>query len=834
MFRKTLFLSVILFTFHNSPLLSQPNTVTLKEGLAIKSFNFFAKNMFTPDPIEAMIVTGNWSSPKEGDSVSFGSSVSKWKKIKADEKGWFEGNEANGGYIHFTYESKKKEIVLLAGFGHNLVYVNGELHTGNRYGYKDEYESWEPRFDYSQIPIELKKGKNEFLFQCSVGKMKVKLIESGSGIFFNTNDVTTPDLLVGRKFESYGAVVVTNATDYPLGDYHITVKGKYGINTKIKLDLIQPMSVRKIPFLIKSNPPEDKGTAELSLSITEGKSNKAIAETKIILRVVLPSENHKCTFISGIDGSVQYYSVNPARNDDGKPKALFLSVHGASVEALNQSGSYYPKTWGHIVSPTNRRPYGFNWEDWGRTDAMEVYDIALKTLNIDHSRIYLTGHSMGGHGTWHLGATFPDKFAAIGPSAGWISFWSYRVRERNENPAAMEKLIMRAANTSDTYGLSENYKQLGVYIIHGSDDDNVPVTESRNMVEHLKQFHKDFVFHEQPKAGHWWDVSDEEGADCVDWAPMFDFFARHSRPQKNMILDIDFITANPGVSSRDQWLTIAAQREQLKMSRATVRFDPGKNRFEGKTENIVRLGFDLDIVNKNKPLEIILNGQIMGGISLNKGEDKIWLENSGGNWSISSKPEPSGKNPARYGTFKDAINHNVIFVYGTAGSKEENDWAFQKARYDAEQFWYQGNGSIDIVADKNFNPSSEPNRNVILYGNSETNSAWQKLLADSPVQVYRGKIKAGGKEHKGNDIGCLFIRPRRGSSIASVGIVSGTGITGMNLTNRRLYLSPGYPFPDLMIFNSEYTTKGIDGVIASGFFGLDWSLDKGEFNRKQN
>ena len=31
------------------------------------------------------------------------------------------------------------------------------------------------------------------------------------------------------------------------------------------------------------------------------------------------------------------------------------------------------------------------------------------------------GHSMGGHGTWNIGVTFPDRFAAIGPSAGWIS-----------------------------------------------------------------------------------------------------------------------------------------------------------------------------------------------------------------------------------------------------------------------------------------------------------------------------------------------------------------------------------------------------------------------------
>ena len=36
----------------------------------------------------------------------------------------------------------------------------------------------------------------------------------------------------------------------------------------------------------------------------------------------------------------------------------------------------------------------------------------------------ISGHSMGGHGTWNIGVQFPGTFAALGPSAGWISFWS--------------------------------------------------------------------------------------------------------------------------------------------------------------------------------------------------------------------------------------------------------------------------------------------------------------------------------------------------------------------------------------------------------------------------
>jgi poly(3-hydroxybutyrate) depolymerase len=103
---------------------------------------------------------------------------------------------------------------------------------------------------------------------------------------------------------------------------------------------------------------------------------------------------------------------------------------------VNQAGSYENKTWANIVAPTNRRPYGFDWEDWGRLDALEAMEDFTRRYPSDPERVYLTGHSMGGHGTWILGILFPDRFAAIGPSAGWISFRTYASRQKEAGGAA--------------------------------------------------------------------------------------------------------------------------------------------------------------------------------------------------------------------------------------------------------------------------------------------------------------------------------------------------------------------------------------------------------------
>lgn len=99
------------------------------------------------------------------------------------------------------------------------------------------------------------------------------------------------------------------------------------------------------------------------------------------------TEHYKQTFISEIDGSVQYYAVAPQKGGKTDSPALFLSVHGAGVEAIGQARAYEPKDWGTLVAPTNRRPRGFNWEDWGWLDAMEVLDLSIRKYSPDPSLI---------------------------------------------------------------------------------------------------------------------------------------------------------------------------------------------------------------------------------------------------------------------------------------------------------------------------------------------------------------------------------------------------------------------------------------------------------------
>jgi hypothetical protein len=201
-------------------------------------------------------------------------------------------------------------------------------------------------------------------------------------------------------------------------------------------------------------------------------------------------------------------------------------------------------------------------------------------------------------------------------------------------------------------------------------------------------------------------------------------------------------------------------------------------------------------------------------------------------WSLTTAPAPSAKGPHRYGPFRDAFRNRMVFVYGTRGTPTENAWALARARYDAEVFWYRGNGSVDVLSDSAFQalPTTDSDRNVILYGNADTNGAWKTLLADSPVQVRRGAVTVG-VEHteNGEDLACLFVRPRPGSKRASVGVVSGSGLVGMRLTDRLPYFVSGVAYPDCIVLGPETLTRGSEGVRVAGYFGLDWSVAGGEF-----
>jgi hypothetical protein len=282
---------------------------------------------------------------------------------------------------------------------------------------------------------------------------------------------------------------------------------------------------------------------------------------------------------------------------------------------------------------------------------------------------------------------------------------------------------------------------------------------------------------------------------------------------------------NPGISSSSHWISILQQSHALEKSVVAAKFDPSQLMFIITTENVARLGLRPSRIAPNGPVRVTLDGQTLENIN----GPQAFFERNGDTWSVVEAASPKMKGPNRYGPFKEAFGHRMIFVYATQGTPEENAWAAAKSRLDAEAWWYRGNGAVDVVPDREFDAAKESNRGVVLYGNADNNGAWPALLGDSPVQVRRGNVTVGTHSYDGAELACLFCRPRPGSDRACVAVVSGTGVVGLRLTDRIPYLSAGVAYPDCTVFGLDTLFKGTEGIKAAGFFGNDWGVDSGDF-----
>jgi hypothetical protein len=251
----------------------------------------------------------------------------------------------------------------------------------------------------------------------------------------------------------------------------------------------------------------------------------------------------------------------------------------------------------------------------------------------------------------------------------------------------------------------------------------------------------------------------------------------------------------------------------------------------GNTENIHSLKFNLADFKIGDSIKIHLDETTFESVVDNSKE--IFLSKENGKWSKSTKPSLSQKGPHRYGTFKDAFNHNMVFVYSTGGTKEENEWSYNKARYDAETWYYRGNGAVDIIADKEFSLEKYKDRGIILFGNKTTNTAWKTILKDCPIQVERNKITAGSTTWQGDDLAAYFVWPLQNSAIASVGVITGTGLKGMQAANANQYFAGASGFPDFMIFSQVMLLSGSSEIKMAGFFDNEWKLSKMNFVEKK-
>lgn len=156
---------------------------------------------------------------------------------------------------------------------------------------------------------------------------------------------------------------------------------------------------------------------------------------------------------------------------DGGDELEKVKVHGPCKQVA--AGKHFPFV---LIAPQNPRPdtYEKVKKAWPPELLAALLDRVESDLSIDSSRIYVTGLSMGGFGSWNLACAQPKRFAAVAPICGG----------------------------GDVTKVNEAMVQTPVWAFHGEDDNVVPVQRSIEMVDALRAVGGDVRLTVYPGVNH--------------------------------------------------------------------------------------------------------------------------------------------------------------------------------------------------------------------------------------------------------------------------------------------------------------------------------------------
>jgi len=181
-----------------------------------------------------------------------------------------------------------------------------------------------------------------------------------------------------------------------------------------------------------------------------------------------------------------------------KPKGLLIGMHGGGAGSGDARSAQGPmesaaekNDWlalfPEVLEKTDR-----GWTDSGTEEfVLDLIEAALANWKIDRDRVFLSGHSMGGYGSWTLGAHHADLMAGLAPSAG--------------GPTP----IMDGSGTVIDIdgGVVPSLRNVAIRIYQSDDDPQVPPVANRFAVKRLEEARAtwggyDFEYWEVPKRGH--------------------------------------------------------------------------------------------------------------------------------------------------------------------------------------------------------------------------------------------------------------------------------------------------------------------------------------------
>lgn len=215
------------------------------------------------------------------------------------------------------------------------------------------------------------------------------------------------------------------------------------------------------------------------------------------------------------DETYRYQVFVPANYTREQAWPVVLFLHGSGERGtdgliqtevgLGSAIRRFPARFPAIVVMPQALP-NTRWAGPTADAALKALEQTEREFNTDPDRVYLTGLSMGGAGTWYLAYRNPDRFAALLVVCG-------RIRPTTAIPGN----VVPAEDGEPFAALASRVKHLPIWITHGDADPTVPVEEARGIVAALKALDVPVNYTEMPGVGHnSWDAT-YRSAEIAAW-----------------------------------------------------------------------------------------------------------------------------------------------------------------------------------------------------------------------------------------------------------------------------------------------------------------------------
>lgn len=213
------------------------------------------------------------------------------------------------------------------------------------------------------------------------------------------------------------------------------------------------------------------------------------------------ARQHVVRLTDGTDVTVRYWLFVPAELNQKTKWPLMLFLHGAGERGEDLE---LVKKWGPPGFVDQKPSFPFilvspqcpEKQFWQVESLALLVDALADELPIDKRRLYVTGLSMGGYGTWGLLAKYPRLFAAAIPICG------------GGDPAAAAQM-----------------KDIPIWAFHGDKDDAVPVVKSQEMVDAIQKLDGRAKLTVYEGVGH------NSWSQTYDNPEIYDWLRSHERPE---------------------------------------------------------------------------------------------------------------------------------------------------------------------------------------------------------------------------------------------------------------------------------------------------------------